>query len=325
MKRYLLILIILLISLAVTVSVGYGQVSSKKKYKTEVRYALSGSLTVYAKPFTTARVIGQLIYNETIQVVVDSDQIESGSDWVHIVYPYEGFYQQSKPPENIKEEEIAVISREQPKKKIEEEKKAGEEENMAEKSESADEKEDDEAETEETEEVEEGKSEAAQRLFAGKKDYLLGIGGSAFTVPEEEGYETSGTPMDIYFEFLDKSSLLANIRLGLNSAAEEDDDYKVSTISLYVAYRVIFDQLSTQDLKPFGFAGPAAMYSSITGLVDKTATSVGLMVGLGGSYRLFWELRVGAQAVYFTNQQDFGDVKRFVGSTQALLTMDYSF
>ncbi len=323
MNRYPLITIILLISLSAGVSTVCGQTPSNKKYKTEVRYALSGSLTVYAKPFTTARVVGQLIYNETIQVVLNSDQVESGSNWVHIVYPYEGFFQQSKPPENIKEEEVAVISRERPKeKKKDEETKDVNEEPATEEG-----KEDSEAEAEsdETDMAEEEKSEAAKRLFAGKREYLLGIGGSAYTVPEEKGYEASGTPLDIYFEFLDQDSILANIRLGLNSAVEEDDDYKVSTISLYLAYRVIFDQLSSQDLKPFGFAGPAAMYSTITGLVDKTATSVGLMAGLGGSYRLFWELRVGAQIVYFTNQQDFGDVKRFVGSTQALLTMDYSF
>lgn len=267
-----------------------------------MRYARSGHLTVYAEPSRDAEIIGQLILNERIQVILGSEQTIDGETWVQINRPYEGYFLITP---RSGDDDAAGLSLEKTTARtwfgfFESD------------------------EEEETEMTADATSDQPESITL-SGTMLIGLGASLYSVAEEKGYTASGTPIDLYFEYFGAESFLSDLRFGVNTAGEKDSDYTISTTTIYAAYRwnIGFFQITNVDL--FALGGVGWMMSTLSGNDTGSASGVGYLIGGGAAYRLFSSLKVGTQLVYFSRQQEFDPVKRYVGSNQLQLTADWLF
>lgn len=313
-----------------------GALSAQADYDrgaTELRYAYSKNLSVYEKPDTSSGIVGQLIYDEAVIVVTSSAKRENGGIWYRIISPYEGYYFQTLKnseagpggtPPTQKDSDESFFSRYRQKDSetgFKQDKKTTETG-----SEISEKKESIEAESYESTGTERVVSTGRPEWAVGVREkILIGFGISLFTVPEEKGNSTSGFPMDIHLEFTGRKDLLSKLRFGFNMVKASDGDYATDTKSLYAVYRNKSDRLRIDNVSVFGFAGVALMMSSVSGDSSGSSTGLGLVAGAGGYYNYSAEMKIGGQAIYFTNQADYGNVKRYIGSTQLLLTGVYLF
>jgi hypothetical protein len=144
--------------------------------------------------------------------------------------------------------------------------------------------------------------------------------------PEEADLEKDGFPMDFYAN-LDFSKML-KFRAGINLASAKisysGGEEKVSTTSLYGAYRYEMEIISNLNL--FAMGGLAYVMATA---FDESDSSFGYLVGGGGLYKLsalgLDQVSVGGQFIYISSELESEGVKIATGSNQLQLTGQYHF
>ena len=311
----------------------YVMAQSATPIKIESRRANSNNLTVYQTPTTQSRIIGRLLLNETILVVSGSGKKTQEGTWFKIVSPFEGYYfrdgsvwkygrfqsfEQSKSASNLKPD-----SKETSTKRPESSKSVwgrffdsmfGSKKSKTRASENKIPK----------REKRRGRS-FLDAMESGREGYRLSFGVGLWSLAEEMGYATATIPTDIHLDFIGEFRTLSNVRFGLNLYQSYRGDYTVATKSLYAVYKVSANRLKIPRLSAFLFGGTAWMVSGLSGRYSGSDSGIGLVSGIGGYYNYDPEIKLGGQFVYFSRQSDFGAVKRYVGSTQLLITGSITF
>ncbi len=341
MRFFLLTLYFIIISSYIAAQTTLGPTEKKP----EVSKATSKELFVHEKPDENSRIIGQLIYDETILIVKRNVAVTEKGIWVKITSPFEGYYLETK------KRSMGTLSLGSDNKdldqdshfqsfiqsKLQREKSQSDETEQIEQESPGffkqiylrlfgpDEKEKIDQQETAAAKKEKKKTDFMKLLGRGRGEIWCGLGLGLYSIPEEKGYSSPGIPVDFHVEFLNRPGLLSKFRFGLNMTKSEKSGYDTSTNSLYAAYRINVDQINVQNTGAFAYAGLAWMMSTISGKASGSAQDFGVVLGAGGYYRLSDNIRIGGQYIYFSNQANFGNIKRYIGSTQIQLTGSMGF
>ena len=157
----------------------------------------------------------------------------------------------------------------------------------------------------------------------------LAVGGGLallYHEPEEADLEKDGTPLDVYanFEFAKLLKFRAGINMASSKISYDGGEEKVSTTSLYGAYR--YQMEIVPDVQIFALGGLAYVMAKAMGESD---SNFGYIIGGGGLYELsvlnLDQVSVGAQFVYISSESESDGVTVATGSNQLLITGQYQF
>ncbi len=329
--------------------------------KTERIHATSESLSIYDKPDLSSDVLGRLIYDEMIVVSKEFQQPYQTGFWFKILEPYVGYYLNIDKPltkggetpqsrESYFREPVEApldkLLRKNDEDEGEEEKGffasimgffSDDEEEMPEEATPAEEAPTEETPVQESAEEVMAESELQQEeprtsveyspfwMRDKKKTTLIGLGAALASTQEDDNFSTSGTPTEIYLELMGRGSFLSKLRFGINSISASNDQFEISTNSLYAAFRIKPDQINFDDVSIFVMGGLAWMQSSLSGDDSGSFEGLGVVWGGGALYMVTEKIGLGGQLISFMKQADFNKRNISIGSTQIQFNAGYSF
>ncbi|MBU2512387.1 SH3 domain-containing protein [bacterium] len=321
-KKLLLFCLVLIWAMFPLVSLAQGEAPGV--YQSAQSFADSRNLNVFEEPDLQSKIIGSLIYGESIVIEIGSEvQTESGT-WLKIISPFNGYYLKTHAGDGSsqtagKSEHIDYFSKPASPDQQQTE-MAAENEEATKTMDQANE-----VPAEEDQTSNQLKEYFSDWLDKKKDRFSIGLGLSLITSPEEGFLSSTVIPLDIHLSFPKNYKLLSKARIGLNSISYSGNGNQIALMSVYGAFIVKTDEVQIDDTEVFALIGPAYMSASISGDASGSYQGFGLVVGCGGYYKLSRKIGIGGQWVYFSNQADMGGVQVDIGSKQIQLIGVYSF